>query len=110
MSAAPLANRKERKLTINKSMEEALAAYRASPDIMYAEPNYLLQVDALPNDPRFDELWGLNNTGHSGGTFDADIDAPEAWNLTTGSAACTPNAIGSLRSSTRGNRPAALTA
>ena len=28
---------------------------------------------------------GLNNTGQSGGLPDADIDAPEAWNLTHGS-------------------------
>lgn len=37
-----------------------------------------------PNDPRFNEQWALNNTGQSGGVVDADIDAPEAWNLTTG--------------------------
>jgi subtilisin family serine protease len=33
----------------------------------------------LPNDPRVGELWGLNQPS------DADIDAPEAWGLTTGS-------------------------
>lgn len=37
-----------------------------------------------PNDPRFNEQWALNNTGQSGGVVDADIDAPEAWNLSTG--------------------------
>ena len=31
------------------------------------------------------ELWGLHNTGQNGGTPDADIDAPEAWNTTVGS-------------------------
>ena len=30
-------------------------------------------------------LWGLDNTGQTGGTADADIDAPEAWDITTGS-------------------------
>jgi subtilisin family serine protease len=41
----------------------------------------------MPNDPRFanGELWGLNNTGQSGGKADADIDAPEAWDISTGS-------------------------
>lgn len=38
-----------------------------------------------PNDARFAELWGLNNTGQSGGTNDADIDAPEAWDTLTDS-------------------------
>ena len=29
----------------------------------------------MPNDPRFGELWGLDNEGQNGGTYDADIDA-----------------------------------
>jgi subtilisin family serine protease/C1A family cysteine protease len=39
----------------------------------------------IPNDPYFSYLYGLHNTGQTGGTADADIDAPEAWTLTTGS-------------------------
>ena len=35
----------------------------------------------LPNDPRFPEQFGLHNTGQKGGTPDADIDAPEAWEM-----------------------------
>src|SRR5207247_2612 len=42
-------------------------------------------VFATPNDPRFSELWGLHNSGQTGGTPGADIRAPEAWDLTTGS-------------------------
>jgi thermitase len=38
-----------------------------------------MRVSAVPNDPRFAELYGLNNTGQTGGTADADIDAPEGW-------------------------------
>jgi subtilisin family serine protease len=55
--------------------------------IAYAEPNYILRTQAVPDDPNFvsGELWGLHNTGQSGGTADADIDAPEAWDITTGS-------------------------
>ena len=34
---------------------------------------------AIPNDPRFGELYGLHNTGQAGGAADADIDAPEGW-------------------------------
>jgi subtilisin family serine protease len=37
-----------------------------------------------PNDPDFANLWGLHNTGQTGGTSDADIDAPEAWDISTG--------------------------
>ncbi|HEX5911470.1 MAG TPA: S8 family serine peptidase, partial [Thermoleophilaceae bacterium] len=51
----------------------------ASSSVLYAEPNYILRTQATPNDARFGELYGLNNTGHTGGTADADIDAPEGW-------------------------------
>jgi thermitase len=47
--------------------------------VLYAEPNLILRVEAVPNDARFGELYGLNNTGQTGGTPDADIDAPEGW-------------------------------
>ena len=51
----------------------------ASANVLYAEPNYILRTQATPNDPRYGELYGLNNTGQTGGTADADIDAPEGW-------------------------------
>ena len=44
----------------------------------------LSERSTLPNDTRFNEQWALNNTGQTGGTNDADIDAPEAWDFTTG--------------------------
>jgi subtilisin family serine protease/subtilisin-like proprotein convertase family protein/DNA-binding cell septation regulator SpoVG len=66
------------------SVEAALAAYRASAGVVSAIPNYRLQIHQVPSDPQFGSLWGLHNTGQSGGTADADIDAAEAWNLTTG--------------------------
>jgi len=67
------------------SVERAIARYRALPNVAYAQPNYLHHVSALPNDPRFEDLWGMNNTGQTGGTPDADIDAPRAWDTQTGS-------------------------
>ena len=45
----------------------------------YAEPNFVLEATATPNDPLFPQLYGLNNTGQTGGRADADIDAPEGW-------------------------------
>ena len=58
----------------------------SNPQVAYAEPNAVLATEAFPNDDEFSALWGLHNTGQTGGTSDADIDAPEAWELTTGSA------------------------
>lgn len=68
------------------TVSEALAAFAQKPQAaVYAEPDYIVHTSVQPNDSSFSELWGMHNTGQSGGTADADIDAPEAWNLTTGS-------------------------
>ncbi|MBK8039541.1 MAG: S8 family serine peptidase [Verrucomicrobiaceae bacterium] len=65
---------------------KALKAFAAVPETArYAEPDYIVHASVLPNDTSFTELWGLHNTGQAGGTADADIDAPEAWDLQTGS-------------------------
>jgi subtilisin family serine protease len=64
---------------------EGVAYWSDHPNVVYAEPDYIAYLTALPNDPRFGEMYGLNNTGQTGGQVDADIDAPEAWDLFTGS-------------------------
>jgi len=48
------------------------------PDVAYAHPNYIWQMSAVPNDPRYNELWGMSK-----------ISAPAAWDVTTGSDAVT---------------------
>jgi len=72
-------------LPLGLTMEEALQLYNNTEGVIYAQPNYQVQALNLPNDSRFNELWGLNNTGQNGGKVDADIDAPEAWDIATGS-------------------------
>src|SRR5256885_3851187 len=73
------------KLPPGMTVSQGLQAFSTRPDVLYAEPNYLVRVFATPNDPLFSELWGLHNTGQTDGTPGADIRAPEAWALTTGS-------------------------
>jgi len=67
---------------------EAVQRYEASPDVEYAEPNFLIFPTKTPNDTHFNKLWGLHNTGQTigsrAGTADADIDAKEAWDTSTG--------------------------
>jgi subtilisin family serine protease len=64
---------------------EAVQRYEASPDVEYAEPDFVLQpAQASPNDPYYSRLYGLENTGQTDGTTDADVDAKEAWGTTTG--------------------------
>lgn len=48
----------------------------------------VLALGTLANDPNFGNLWGLHNIGQvvggSAGTVDVDVDAPEAWEVTSG--------------------------
>ena len=67
------------RLPKGKGIKQALKEYQSNPNILYAEPNYIYHGDAAPNDPEFSNLWGLRNTGQSGGVTDADINALEAW-------------------------------
>ncbi|MCB0284448.1 MAG: S8 family serine peptidase [Calditrichaeota bacterium] len=76
----------------------------SNPAVEFAEPNFIriypkrpklqgsqnpsnqsVEPADTPNDPLYPNQWALNNTG-STGNADADIDAPEGWDLNTGSA------------------------
>jgi len=73
-------------LPAGMTVEEALQQFNGADGILYAQPNYEVQIcSTFPDDTRFDDLWGMHNTGQTGGTADADIDAPEAWDISTGS-------------------------
>jgi subtilisin family serine protease len=67
-------------------LKEPLKFFNELPFVEYAEPDYVLHADT--NDTYFYYQWGLHNTGqrirYTSGYFDADIDAPEAWDTTTG--------------------------
>src|SRR5439155_7881105 len=67
------------------SVRKTIETYHRNSHVEYAEPNYIVSALVSPNDPSFSSLWGLLNTGQSGGTPGADIDATRAWDLTTGS-------------------------
>jgi len=90
----------------SNSLEDAMKTYKDNPDVLYVEPDYKISLSpvektgkgaetdtmsissaAYPNDPGYQYLWGMHNTGQAPfyGTADADIDAQEAWGITTGS-------------------------
>ncbi|MGC4098411.1 MAG: S8 family serine peptidase [Nitrospira sp.] len=75
------------------SVEDAVLKYRGDPAVEYVEPNYLYRLTTIPNDAQFGSQWSLHNIGQTvdgtAGRPDADIDAPEAWDISTGS----PNVI-----------------
>lgn len=69
-----------------ESVPQAIAKLNKMADIVeIAEADHILNAQVIPSDSSFPLLWGMNNTGQSSGTADADIDAPEAWDLHTGS-------------------------
>ncbi len=71
---------------VGETVESLVVQYQQSGLVEFAEPDYLVYASAtLPNDPKFSDgtLWGLNNTGQNGGTTNADIDAPEGWDVLT---------------------------
>ncbi len=61
----------------------ALSKYQQDPHVEYAGLNYIYHT-TFPDDVNFSKLWGMHNTGQTGGTVDADIDAAEAWGINTG--------------------------
>ncbi len=102
-----------------RSEAAAIARYRRNPNVLYAEPNFVRSIpmptahggggEVVPGDYHFTEQWALDNTGQGffcfpwfggefclyNGTPDADIDAPEAWSILTGSSAVTVAVIDS---------------
>ncbi len=87
------------KLPAGVSTEEAMAAMAKDERVLFAVPNHTYglpevipgnkpeaaSTDSAPvNDPQFGKLYGMHNEGQTGGKVDADIDAPEAWNIHTG--------------------------
>lgn len=68
---------------LQNSIGEFFQRIGADPLVQIAEPDYVYFPTATPNDPSYSNLWGLHNAGQSGGTNDADIDGPEAWDITS---------------------------
>ena len=70
----------------NDSIEplSAIKEFRTSPFVDKVIPDTKVARRNTPDDTQFSQQWALHNTGQSGGTVDADIDAIEAWDISTG--------------------------
>jgi subtilisin family serine protease len=68
-----------------ETVASLIAKYQASGLVEFAEPDYVVHANAVPNDPFYADgtEWWLNNTGQNGGTPGADIKAPQAWDVLT---------------------------
>ncbi|MCY2991008.1 MAG: S8 family serine peptidase [Planctomycetota bacterium] len=67
------------------SSDPIRAALAANPNVATFEPDRVVSAQVLSNDPDFQSMTDLHNVGQFGATPDADIDAPEAWDMNTGS-------------------------
>jgi subtilisin family serine protease len=67
---------------------QILADLKGFNGVVHAQNNHYISLrendELIPDDERFDEQWSMQNTGQGGGTIDADIDATDAWDITTG--------------------------
>jgi subtilisin family serine protease len=75
------------RIAAGRNFEQVLNVCKSNPTVEYAEPNYRLYAlettptpPVFPNDSYFGDLWNMHQSS------DNDIDAPEAWEQTTGSA------------------------
>ncbi|UOG90783.1 MAG: S8 family serine peptidase [Candidatus Thiothrix sulfatifontis] len=83
----------EYQLTLGESVTDAAAVFQLTRNlaqldfIEWAEPLMLthpVSMGFVPNDPLYPNQWHLHNTGQSGALPDADIDAPEGWEISKG--------------------------
>lgn len=58
-----------------QTVNDALAFFQLVPAVRFAQADYQVELTAAPNDPLYSREWGLRT-----------IDAPTAWNTTTGAA------------------------
>lgn len=72
------------------TVETALKSLLTNAAVRIAERDWIVTIQQnIPNDAKFNLLWGMRNTGQTGGTAGADIDATLAWQTLTGSNAVT---------------------
>lgn len=94
MTITPLRfSNREYQLTLGDDVADAASVFRLTREltqldfIQWAEPLLLappVSMGFMPNDPLFPEQWHLHNTGQNGALPDADIDAPEGWEISQG--------------------------
>ncbi|MBW6459905.1 MAG: S8 family peptidase [Bacteroidales bacterium] len=74
--------------------EMVLEEIKKHPYVELAQFNHFIEHRQLiPSDQYFDLQWNMHNTGQTGGTYDADIDGPEAWEIGTSGITATGDTI-----------------
>jgi subtilisin family serine protease len=69
------------------SRDEVIRRLEKLPEVFFAEKQPRIVLDEIPRDPGFCYEWGMHNTQQEcigEAVFDEDVDAPEAWDHSTG--------------------------
>ena len=66
------------------NVHDAIRMYRNNPSVLYAEPDYIVQITGVPNDPFFSTQWNLQNTRTKRRDSGSGHSSTQAWNITTG--------------------------
>lgn len=77
-------------LSAKEAGDRTLAAAKslaARPDVEYAQPNYIFQVTATPNDSAYSKQWHYFDNGSGAGQAPGGINLPTTWNTNKGSSA-----------------------
>jgi serine protease len=56
----------------------------ARPDVEYAQPNWILGIGAVPNDPAFPQQWHYQDNGSAPGQVAGGINLPQVWDQNKG--------------------------
>lgn len=64
-------------------------------NILFIEPDFVVNAFQSPNDPEYSKQWALNNVGQLGGVSGADIKAEAAWAFETGNDSLTVGVLDS---------------
>lgn len=73
------------RLTYPEQRDSLNAKLKAYPEVYFSDKNGTADVLFEPDDPEFYRQWGMHSDEDNVGVPDADIDAPEAWDLEQGS-------------------------
>lgn len=68
------------------SVPQAIGAFSGTGGVSYVGPDFRVAIEQSPNDPKYLDgtKWSLHNTGQFGATPGIDINAPEGWDVGTG--------------------------
>src|SRR5690606_33800540 len=70
---------------IDQNLNKAIERLYNFDEVTNVQKNHLITIrETIPNDTLISDQWFHKNTGQTGGTIDADIDTPDAWDITTG--------------------------